>query len=55
MIMNKERGGDEIEVTPGMIKAGIAAWYAYDSRFEDESDAVMAIFLAMMEASLARA
>ena len=47
-----EAGAPEIEITPEMMKAGLSAWYDYDSRFESEEDGVRAIFVAMLEASL---
>jgi hypothetical protein len=54
---NKQSQSDatSIEITAEMVKAGITAWYDYDSRFEAEEDAIRAIFLAMMEANRARA
>jgi hypothetical protein len=37
----------EIEVTPEMIEAGIAAYYAANARFEFEDEIVKRIYLAM--------
>lgn len=42
----------EIEITPEMLKAGIKAFMDYDSRFEQESDAVIEIFEAMWAAKV---
>lgn len=39
----------EIEITPEMIKAGVAVYWHRDSRINDEEDIVAAIFEAMLE------
>ena len=39
---------EEIEITPEMIRAGVSALCAFDSRFEFEEKCVRDIFEAMM-------
>ena len=39
--------GNGLEITQEMIRAGLAALYAYDSRFEDETAVVKSIYRAM--------
>jgi hypothetical protein len=41
----------EIEITPTMIEAGEAAFMAFDDRFEDASEAVVRIYVAMKRAA----
>ena len=43
---------DEIEITPEMIEAGVAAYYAESREFEGVNDALERIFRAMIEASI---
>lgn len=38
----------EIEITPEMIKAGLAAYSRWDSRVEETEGLVIAIFAAML-------
>ena len=45
------QAGAEIEVTPEMIDAGLAAMASYDCRFEPPDAAVVRIFRAMLETS----
>ena len=40
----------EIAITPAMIKAGVSAFTAYDSRFEGPEEAVIEIYEAMQRA-----
>lgn len=42
--------GQEIEVTPEMIKAGVPELLDYDPRYEPPEAAVERLFAAMMEA-----
>lgn len=42
---------DEIEITDEMIKAGEAAFYETDPRFETAADRAIAIYEAMVRAS----
>jgi hypothetical protein len=44
----------EFEITPEMINAGILALLQFDSRLENEEDAVTDIFSAMWKAKEAR-
>ena len=45
-----ERDDSEIEITPEMIEAGLAEFFAYDSRFQSEEEAVKRIYGAMEKA-----
>jgi hypothetical protein len=38
---------DEVGITKDMLKAGLEAFYGYDSRFEGPRDVVEAIYMAM--------
>ena len=38
---------NEIEITPEMIRAGVAAYYAWNSEKEEPETLVAAIFFAM--------
>jgi hypothetical protein len=42
--------GDEIEITPEMVEAGIAALVAFNHDFESEEAAAIRIFRAMARA-----
>jgi hypothetical protein len=42
----------EIEVTSGMLAAGVSAFLAYDPRFEGEEESVTRIYRAMVRARL---
>lgn len=42
--------GDEIEITPEMIEAGVEAYYAADRRVVDTEYVVTAIYQAMVTA-----
>ena len=44
----------EIEVTPEMIEAGVAAWCRWDSRFEEADGLVVDVFEAMCRERPAR-
>lgn len=46
----RDRPETEIEVTPEMIEAGLAAYYAYDHRLEEADAMVAKIYRAMMNA-----
>jgi hypothetical protein len=46
--------GDEIEITPAMIRAGVIALSEFDDRFEGEEEAVVDIFRAMVTAKVRR-
>ena len=37
----------EIEVTPEMVEAGVVEFCHFDSRFEDETDAVVRVYRVM--------
>jgi hypothetical protein len=41
---------DEIEITPGMLRAGVSALCSYDSEFESREEGVERIFRAMYQA-----
>lgn len=41
-------GPKATEITPEMLKAGVAAFCAYDARFEEAEHAVRKIYRAMM-------
>jgi hypothetical protein len=43
--------GNEIEITPEMIEAGVREFCAYDPRFEGPGDVVVAIWGAMIAVS----
>jgi hypothetical protein len=45
---------DEIEVTPEMIEAGVAAYYGSDRRFDADDEIVTRIFKSMMKAKSSR-
>lgn len=38
---------DEVEVTPDMVRAGVAEIATYNTDFEDDEDAVTRIYVAM--------
>ncbi len=44
--------GEEIEVTPEMVAAGVCALADLDSRFDDEQSVVAAVFRAMASQKL---
>jgi hypothetical protein len=44
-----------VEVTPEMIRAGVGALYAHDSRFESADDGVVRIYWEMVMAKRRRA
>lgn len=48
--MCEEPATEEIEVTPEMIEAGVAAFWAFDLRAEGPEGAVEDIFCAMWKA-----
>jgi hypothetical protein len=43
----EQEGRAEIEITPEMIRAGVAAYYAWDSEKEEPEALVAAVFFAM--------
>jgi hypothetical protein len=45
---------EEIEITPEMIRAGVAALFEFDSRFASEDECVSAIFRAMARSQTKR-
>jgi hypothetical protein len=47
----KTNSTDEIEITTAMIEAGVEEFCGFDSRFEDEADAVARVYRAMIAAS----
>lgn len=49
-MLDDENSTDEIEITPEMIEAGVAALRAYSSYFDLEEDGVKNIYLAMIKA-----
>lgn len=51
--MAEGTGAPEIEVTPAMFEAGLAAYFDEEGRFSDLSDLLERIFRAMMKARLA--
>jgi hypothetical protein len=52
--MDKEANVENVEITDEMIKAGVRAYRARDSRFMLDRDIVEDIFISMMEASKAK-
>lgn len=43
---------DSVEITPGMIKAGVDEFFGFDMRFDPPAFAVERIFRAMLRASV---
>ena len=49
-LSQERQAGDEVEITPEMVEAGLAVLQNYDERFESQTETVKRIFFAMKNA-----